>query len=350
MKTDNLKYMSGPTYRELKTANVYWQPNRYCNYECSYCWPSSHTKVKDFVDKDLAFITIDKCVEKFKKRDIQRINWGWSGGESTFHPHFLDFQERILSHKSDELIMMLNVTTNLSHNMPWWKKFVNTTKKYKRVSIAASLHQEFVNTPDKVDKFIEKLDYLRGEGVNITINQVMDPDIFDQQLEQLEKFYEKDYPINAKINSLLHKEYLRYTGSTVYTDEQIASMHEQQIRRHEIGYKRYPEVIAIDENNSRLNFQTLEQIKTEGLWELNDWICAAGYLSIAIEGNVVKRGVGGCHRQIIGKLDEDWDLHDEPQLCNANHFCTCTADLKMPKWNPKYDLASEWQNTKIPGI
>ena len=139
MKTDDLKFMCAPGFANMDTANVYWQPNRYCNYECTYCWPSAHTKIKDFVDKDIAFKTIDKAVKLFKARGIKHINWGWSGGEATFHPNFLDFQKRILSH--DDITMTFNITTNLSHNLPWWKKFVKTLQGYKRIGLTASLHQ-----------------------------------------------------------------------------------------------------------------------------------------------------------------------------------------------------------------
>lgn len=338
MKTDDLKYMSAPGFASLKSANIYWQPNRYCNYECSYCFPTSHTKIKDFVDKDLAFQTIDKCVQKFTERGIQRINWGWSGGEATFHPNFLDFQKRILTH--EHMAMTFNMTTNLSHNLPWWKKFVDTTKKYKNIQVSASLHQEYVKTSAQIDKFLQKLDYLRSNGIKVTINQVMDPDIFDEQLKGLEKFYENDYTISPKINTILHKEYLKYNGSTIYSKEQLEIMN----KSHE---KRKSFVTVIDKNNNNIDFHSFEQIKNLGLWDLDDWICSAGYLSLTIENNTVKRGVGGCRHQLLGTLDGGWDLHDEPQMCRAGVTCTCTADLKLPKWNPKHDIASKWKDTEL---
>lgn len=338
MNVNDLKFMSNTSFVDMKKANIYWQPNRYCNYECSYCFPGSHTKVKDFVDKDLAFQTIDKCVQKFTERGIERINWGWSGGEATFHPNFLDFQERILSH--EHMNMTFNMTTNLSHNLPWWKKFVNITKKYKHISIAASLHQEYVKTSVQIDKFLEKLNYLRSNNIGITINQVMDPDIFDDQLEGLEKFYENDYKISPKINTTLHKEYLKYTGSTVYSKEQLEVMHNSQKKRNTV-------VTVIDENGNKSDFQSFEQIKNLGLWHLSDWVCSAGYLSLTIENNTVKRGVGGCRHQLLGTLDGDWDLYDQPQICGVKEGtpCTCVADLKLPKWNPKHASRSEWNKT-----
>ena len=336
MKTDDLKFMSNSSFVNMKRANVYWQPNRYCNYECSYCWPTSHTKVKDFVNKDIAFKTIERAVMLFDRKGVKQINWGWSGGEATFHPNFLDFQKHILE---QNMRATFNMTTNLSHNLPWWKKFVEITRSYEWINVACSLHQEYVNTPSKVDKFIEKLDYLKSEGVGVKVNQVMDPDIFDDQLKVLEKFYEKDYYVSRKINSALHKKYLRYTGDTIYTDEQIENMNQS----HENKEKSI--VTVIDKENNQVNITDLEQIKNLGLWDLETWICSAGDISIAIEGNTINRGVGGCHQEYLGKLDEDWELYDEPKICGLKKPCTCVADLKLPKWNPEHASESEWKRT-----
>jgi sulfatase maturation enzyme AslB (radical SAM superfamily) len=339
--TDNLKYMSATSFNSMNRANVYWQPNRYCNYECSYCWPSAHTKVKDFVDKDLAFKTIDRAVELFKAKGVLTINWGWSGGEATFHPNFLDFQKRILTHHCDSMIMSFNITTNLSHNLPWWKKFVDVIRPYKLKVVICSLHQEYVNTPAKVDKFIEKLDFLKANDIQVLVNQVMDPDIFDDQLKVLEQFYEKNYFVSPKINSTIHKNYLQWTGKTIYTEDQLKIMNKSQDERK----TSWPLITVKDKNDNIVDYSSFEQIKNEGLWDLRDWICSVGYLSIAIEGNIVKRGVGGCHQQYLGKLDEDWQLYDEPKLCGVDGMCTCVADLKLPKWNPKHASESEWKRT-----
>lgn len=341
MRTQDLKYMSSASFADEKRANVYWQPNRYCNYECSYCWPSAHTKVKDFIDKDLAFKTIDRAVKLFTVRGVDKINWGWSGGEATFHPNFLDFQERILSHASDQLAMTFNITTNLSHNLSWWKKFRDVIDPYQFITITCSLHQEYVNTPAKIDKFIEKLDFLKNSGVNVVVNQVMDPDIFDDQLKILEQFYEKDYFVSPKINSTLHKQYLMWSGETIYTDEQIEIMNKAQ----DLTERSWPLVTMIDKDNNSIDFNSFEQVKNKNLWDLTDWICSVGYLSIAIEGDTIKRGVGGCHQQYLGKIDEDWELYDEPKLCGVNGPCTCVADLKLPKWNPEHASESEWKRT-----
>jgi|TARA_B100001094_G_scaffold84596_1_gene80914 sulfatase maturation enzyme AslB (radical SAM superfamily) len=340
MKNSDLKYMSATAFSDMKRGEVYWQPNRFCNYACSYCWPSSHTNKKDFVDKDLAYRTIDRVIPLMKKRGIESINWGWSGGEATFHPNFLDFQERILSYTPD-MGATFNITTNLSHNMPWWEEFIRRTEKYDFRVITSSLHQEYVDTPAKVEKFIDKLDYLKDAGCRVTINQVMDPDIYDDQIKVLERFYERDHHVSRKINSRLHRDYIKYTGETVYEEEQIEDMNNSHIRKTGRG----PLITVLDKDDNKIPIRHFEEIKNNQLWALQDWVCSVGYISVCIEGEIIKRGVGGCHKQVIGKMTDDWELYDEPKLCGSTSYCSCVADLKLPKWNPKYVAESEWKKT-----
>jgi molybdenum cofactor biosynthesis enzyme MoaA len=319
-----------------RVANVYIQPNRYCNYECSYCWPGAHTKVKDFVDAEKLYKTIDDLCKQFNDRDVRRINWGWSGGEATFHPNFLDFQKRILS--NDYLYHTFNMTTNVSHNLSWWKKFVKVTEGYFHRQISASLHQEFVNTPAKVRKFKEKCKYLSNNNCSVVVNQVMDIDIFDDQLETMMEITE-DIGIHGrpKVNSTLLKQYRKYTGTDGYNSYQMKTMNDyyndQKIKLHQAR------IYQQTQEGEEINFLDAEQLKLNDFWEnLRDWICTAGYLSVAINGLEIKRGVGACRFQIMGTVGEDFSLDDKPKLCGEAEPCSCTADLKLPKWKEEFDI------------
>ena len=329
-------YSSWRAHMGHEVANAYIQPNRYCNYECSYCWPDSHTKVKDFVDAEKLCKTIDDLCKQFHERGVKRINWGWSGGEATFHPNFLDFQKRILS--NDYVYHTFNITSNVSQNLSWWKKFMNATEGYLHRQISASLHQEFVNTPAKVKKFKEKCKYLNDNGCFIVINQVMDIDIFDDQLETMIEITE-DLGIHGrpKVNSTLLREYRKYTGTDGYDSYQMKTMNDyykdQKSKLHQ------PRIYQQTQEGEEINFLDVEQLKLNDFWSnLEDWICAAGYLSVAISGLEIKRGVGGCRHQLIGTVGEDFSLHVEPQRCNTKNTCTCVADLKLPKWKEEFDI------------
>jgi hypothetical protein len=330
IKPEDVTYISLKSYDSFRRANVYWQPNVYCNYECSYCWPSSHTKVKDFDDKDKAFRTIDNLCNQFYDRGIESINWGWSGGEATFHPSFIDFQKRILSHQKPNLSMTFNMTSNMSQSMKWWEKFAVETESYLHRSIAASLHQEYVYTEKHIKLFKEKLDFLSGAGFKIMINQVMDIDLFDDQLELLGKFRSDGYDVCSKINSTLNELYYRYgEGKTGYTQDQLDYMINDNQRNSK------SKCIIKTKDGNEIELDHAERLKPMQLHHnLHDFICSVGYLSITIKRGKITRGVGACKDDVLGNLGDNIVLHDKPKICSAplNKSCTCVADLKMPKW------------------
>lgn len=339
IKPEDVIYIASKPLVGMQRANVYWQPNRYCNYECSYCWPTSHTKVKDFCDEQKAYKTIDSLVKQFRERDVKEINWGWSGGESTFHPHYIDFQKRILSHASDDLKMYYNCTTNLSQSMKWWKKFVDETHEYECRTVCASFHQEYVNTEKKIIQFKDKLDFLRDNNFKTKVNQVMDIDLFDDQLENVQIFKDDNYHVSPKINTIMQRMYARH-GRKGYTDEQYEYMAHYETDDDTRGHQAYVKT----RDGKEYIFNDIERLKPLSLHtDVENFICTAGYLSVTIKGYIgtdkfyITRGVSKCADHIIGELGEDFTLLDEPSLCSGSNgkWCNCVADLKMPKWRAK---------------
>ena len=49
---DKITSIGMRTFIKYPIANCLWRINRYCNYNCSYCWPHAHTSKKDFLDED----------------------------------------------------------------------------------------------------------------------------------------------------------------------------------------------------------------------------------------------------------------------------------------------------------
>lgn len=338
IKPEDVIYISTNSYSKFHKANVYWQPNRYCNYECSYCWETSHTKVKDFCDPIKSYKTIDDLCAKFKQRNVKRINWGWSGGEATFHPNFIDFQERILSHQEEDLAMTFNMTTNLAQSLKWWKEFCTRTKDYNHISIAASLHQEYVKTEKQIELFKSKLDFLQENNILITINQVMDVDLWDDQVHVIERFSAEGYSISPKINTILQKLYIKYgNGKEAYTKDQVDYLVNQNKIKKSIT------TVKTRDGKSH-EFDSAEKLKPLKLhYGLHDFTCSAGYISIVIQNDLIQRGVSGCREDILCALGEDFVLLDEPKKCTGKltEPCNCVADLKLPKWDPN-EIDVKW--------
>ena len=45
-------------------ANCTWIMNRYCNYNCSYCWPHAHQQKKDFFDEDTYLLAVYSIISQ----------------------------------------------------------------------------------------------------------------------------------------------------------------------------------------------------------------------------------------------------------------------------------------------
>jgi organic radical activating enzyme len=120
---------------------ILWDIGRYCNYECSYCWPGVHNKTSKHLDYDLILNAASRIIEEFA--DGASIRWNFGGGEPTLHPNFTEWM-KCLKEKNQWTM----VTTNGSHSAKFWKECV----KYLN-SILFSAHFEFI----KEDRFIENI-------------------------------------------------------------------------------------------------------------------------------------------------------------------------------------------------
>ena len=74
-------------------------------------------------------------------------------------------------------------------------------KAFHRASITASLHTEHVNTPQKMQDFADKLIHCQENDVQVTINMVMVPEIFEKSYENALFFHEQGINVTLKPQS-----------------------------------------------------------------------------------------------------------------------------------------------------
>ena len=84
-------------YRDLFTVS--WLLGRFCNYNCSYCWPYARSNKKDHRPTELCLATIDEIKRQARDNNFNSFHFSLSGGEPTFHPGYLD----ILKHLADDV-------------------------------------------------------------------------------------------------------------------------------------------------------------------------------------------------------------------------------------------------------
>ena len=322
MDIKDINYVGLQEFEKGLRANILWQPNNFCNYDCSYCWPSTHTRVKDFVDTEVGLSGIDQLVDQFLNQGVEIINWGWSGGEPTFHPGFLNFLEKIDSH-SNRVKMTTNLTTNLSQNITWWAQFIDVVKNFRYVKVNGSLHQEYVNTKEQVERFTDKLLFLKDNGVKVLINQVLTVENFYNQLESCKKFEDLGITVNYKIDSQV----IKGANKSTYIKDQLDFFY-----NHKRSYKINNYFVARTKDGKEHLFDSVENYKPYGNLNFNGWLCYAGFYSVSIKHDEVVRGIGTCRDESLGNFRDGFKLYNIPNPCYINKICSCAADVKIPKY------------------
>ena len=305
------------TMLERPLFSTSWILGRFCNYNCSYCWPYARSDEQDYQPLSVYLHAIDEIKRQARQNGFNEFHWSFSGGEPTAYKQLLD----LVKHLDDREItpyQSIHMTTNLSPSIRWWKNWVEATGSLQRRSITASYHSEFA----KEIPFGDKILYLMSTGVYVTINQVMVPDQFYQLYERLERFARRGINVTLKPQS-------DPTASKIvdgYTDEMIKIMQEgfpQHVNGEEIF-----QIALYDAEENQYLFDQAERFNAYGFNKFTGWTCNAGHQSVIIRGNEVKRGYS-CWDKPIGTL-EKFDLRLRKPKCITPN-CVSSADSKIPK-------------------
>jgi hypothetical protein len=188
----------------------------------------------------------------------------------------------------------------------------------QRRSITASFHDEFAKEQEFGDKCLQ----LMYELVHVTINQVMVPEKFDELYARMERFHSRGINVTLKPQS-------DPTASGIvdgYTEDMIHKMQTGFPQRSN-GEDVY-QIALYDADKTEYLFDQAERFNAFGFNKFTNWSCNAGYQSVIIRGNEVKRSYS-CHDVSLGTLDK-FELFTEPMRC-VTPSCVSSADSKIPK-------------------
>ena len=331
-------------YRD--TFTVSWLLGRFCNYRCSYCWPYARSDRKDWRPLNVCIGTINEIKRQARDRGFNSFHFSLSGGEPTFHPQYLD----IVRHLNDDVrncnFHSLHMTSNCSRPMKWFEQYYEASKDMHRVSITASYHREHVTD---VVEFADKLEFLQEHGIQITINQVMIPDLFQEHWEDALYFHERGINVTLKPQS-------DPTASFVvdgYTEDMMRRLHMGMPQRDFVGIKSkikrpkhnlklkggitnasVPANFQIEFTDSRGKKWYMDQAERFNAFGFNNfegWECSSGFRSIIIRepDGTIKRSYS-CHDEPLGQIETGFKLYDEPKVCTTP-ACVSSADSKIPK-------------------
>jgi organic radical activating enzyme len=297
--------------------NVSWILGRFCNYNCSYCWPYARSDVQDYQTLEVYKSTIDQIKQQARENGFTNFHWSFSGGEPTAYKQLLDLVKHL--DEKESTYQSIHMTTNLSPGSKWWNTWCKNTEMLQRRSITASFHDEFAKEQEFGDKCLQ----LQYELVHVTVNQVMVPEKFDELYARMERLHKRGINVTLKPQSDLTASYI-VDG---YTEEMIHLM--------KTGFPQYNaeqpvyQVSLYDSNNVEYFLDQAERFNAFGFNKFKDWTCNAGYQSIVVRGNEVKRAYS-CKEERLGTLDTGFKLFDSPKLC-VTETCVSSADSKIPK-------------------
>lgn len=112
-----------------------------------------------------------------------------------------------------------------------------------------------------------------------------------------------------------------------YTEDMIHKMR-TGFPQHAQGEEVY-QIALYDNNETEYLLDQAERFNAFGFNRFTDWSCNAGYQSVIIRGNEVKRSYS-CHDQPLGTLESGFELFKQPKRC-ITPSCVSSADSKIPK-------------------
>jgi organic radical activating enzyme len=294
-----------------------WILGRFCNYNCSYCWPYARSDKLDYQSLDVYKHTVDQIKSQARANGFTQFHWSFSGGEPTAYKQLPDLVKHL--DETESTYQSIHMTTNLSPGSKWWNTWCKNTEMLQRRSITASFHDEFAKEQEFGDKCLQ----LQYELVHVTINQVMVPEKFYELYDRMERFHKRGINVTLKPQS-------DPTASRIvdgYTEDMINKMQTGFLQCAN-GEEIY-QIALYEADGTEHLFDQAERFNAFGFNKFTNWSCNAGYQSVIIRGAEVKRSYS-CHDIPLGNLLTGFDLFTEPRRCTTPS-CVSSADSKIPK-------------------
>ena len=334
-------------HRDLFTVS--WLLGRFCNYSCSYCWPYASSRTKDHRPIDLILLTIDEIKRQSRNNGYNSFHFSFSGGEPTFHPEYLEIMQYLADDVPNCNYHSVHMTSNISRKMKWFEEYAKIVSQFHRASITASFHKEHVDTQEKVADFADKLEYCQTQDIQVTINQVMVPERFEELWEEALYFHERGINVTLKPQS-------DPTASFVvdgYTDDMLERLHngmpqrgftdvkkelvrprpkvDLDLRYETTGIPQHMQVEFEDKDGKKWYMDQAERFNAFNFNKFKGWTCESGYRSIIIRepDGSIKRSYS-CKDEPLGYIDKGFKLFDKPMPC-ITETCVSSADSKIPK-------------------
>lgn len=157
---------------EKNKLELHWRMCMWCNYRCRYCCQGTEKKGHEY--RWIGQVTQEKFAEKWVKPMIEKVGKPVHliliGGEITYYN-----LEKIFSLIYHPNLVNINITTNLSNSVEYYKSLYKWCKEHNvKLDLMASYH------PDQVDSdtFINKVKQLPRLKVSAVFDERWKDDIY----------------------------------------------------------------------------------------------------------------------------------------------------------------------------
>jgi MoaA/NifB/PqqE/SkfB family radical SAM enzyme len=306
----------GKTFDNEKYLTVTWNLGTFCNYDCSYCWPNTHSKKYDYKSLGVYQLALDNLVDAAVTANFKEIHISMLGGELTAYKNFVEFIKYINDIK--EINFKINLTTNLSPSIKYWENLIEATKNIK-LNLTASYHFEFA----ELNSFLEKTVFIESKKIPLSIGVVMSPSFFDKLIPIAKeiKAKHKNSIFSFQYNNRNDESSSANQEMVLYTQEMIDIVNELNVNdiKKNFVIETKKEKHPIDNGNTLLSMNFINY---------SGWDCNAGFNSIAVDRQFnVRRCWSGIDKP-IGNLKSNFKLERKKCITSA---CICSADLKIKK-------------------
>lgn len=316
------------TMEPKNKIRIEFMAGNFCNYKCWYCSP--HANAGDYRwhhDYDELIKNFFHLLDFYVRNGKDNIEVNILGGEPSLWPDVSRFAKDLKEYYNANIVM----TTNGSRTLRWWNQNSEFFDK-----ILFSYHHKQAD----LDHFINVLDLVYSKKVSINALVLMDPTIWGDCVQAIEKM-KKQSKYSWFITAV-------EVHPTVYSDEQKVFLNNKIKRKPPFLRMFKEEYKNVLKGHTKVVFENNKKKRISRNWlSLNDlnhfkgWMCNIGVENV----NIQKDGkiTGTCNNYVYGE-EEFYNLYDKnftekfnpslvPTKC-AMKSCFCQPECNITKWKP----------------
>lgn len=336
--------------RQIK---VEWHLGLFCNYNCSYCSSTSHSRRPKHLNLEKVKVGIGNLL-RYSSVHNRVLRIEFTGGEPTMHPQFI----QILRYANSQGVQKLSTTTNGSRLLEYYQEAMSFLE-----SITISFHMEYnlkpkellqkINSlnrylktllekkflkvhvmflPGMLPEVLEIREYLRSRGIRFAIRRIRPT----YQADHPDNEYYSDGRLkrgkilrpfqNDKESVLLHLESqgVDHGGgeSDYYSSEELEFIQSEEASANFSNVKVY-------RSNGEASHETVNDISARRENRFTNWICWAGIQSLRVGYDGTLR-VGNCQLPSLGNIFGEFRISESPVRCR-NAWCSSATNLNTTK-------------------